>query len=213
MNSFSLFSLCLLVAITTMSLGTLYIHPQSPRSTCLVSVIKALGLDIKVQSFEEVENFKELFPLGKTPAYYENDGYKLTEFVALIEYFILISNDETYKVKNIKDKAQVLRWLSYINQDMVGVWDKYFFASPTDEEKKANSDAQRSQFAYLENELSTRSYFAGDYITIADVYLFSWYELFSAVVGGEISTDFPVLTKWYESVKENDAIAKEIANK
>lgn len=195
-----------------MSLGTLYINPQSPRSTCLVSIIKALGLDIKIQSFEEVENFKELFPLGKTPAYYENDGYKLTEFVALIEYFISISNNETYKPKNIKDNVQVLRWLSYINQDMVNVWCKFIFASPTDEIKKVNSDAQRAQFSYLENELSSRPYIAGDYITIADIYLFSWYGLFSDVIGGEIKVDFPVLTKWYEDVKENDAIAKEIAN-
>ena len=194
-----------------MALGTLYIHPRSPRSNWLPLVINHLNLDIEVKIFNETPEFKANFPLGKAPAYLEEENnFKLTEFVAIAEYFLSISDNKTYIGENLKDKMQVLRWLSYANQDLADIAGQFFFVAKTDDEKANLSAKMKDQLKFVENELSTRSFLATNYITFADVYFFTSYKFYGAIVGGFTTDSYPNLTKWFETMKENDPIAKDI---
>lgn len=105
---------------------------------------------------------------------------------------------------------QVLRWLSYENQDLANIAAQFLFYSKTDDEKVKHSAIMKYQLKYAENELSTRSFIATNYITFADVYFFATYKFFEAVVGGITPENYPNLSKWYENMKENDPIAQDI---
>lgn len=73
-----------------MSVGTIYYYPKSPRGQILLALSKSLKIDIKfVDAKVASEEFAELFPLKKTPAFVGANGYKLTESCAIAEYCML----------------------------------------------------------------------------------------------------------------------------
>lgn len=195
-----------------MSKGTLFINPGSPRSNWLGALAKTLKVDVTVVDCSKSEEYLKLFPLKKTPAFADSEGYKLTEVLAIIEYLFSLSNDKTLRGKTNKDQAQVMRWLSFVNQDMVNAWVDYVFYAKTDEAKANATSTLVGQLSYINEELATRKYLAlDDYVTVADEYLFSWYKGFADVAGGISSTKYPYLTKWYDNMKSKDTVAIEIS--
>ncbi|KAG0689073.1 hypothetical protein C6P40_000175 [Pichia californica] len=191
-----------------MSKGTLFINPGSPRSNWLDALAKTLKVDVEVVDCSKSEEYIKLFPLKKTPAFADSEGYKLTEVLAIIEYLFSLSNDKTLRGKNAKDQAQVMRWLSFVNQDMVNAWVDYVFYAKTEESKLNASNTLANQLAYINSELATRKYLSLDeYVTVADEYFFSWYNGFADVVGSITSEKYPYLTKWHEAMKAKDTVA------
>lgn len=186
--------------------------PRSPRSNWLGPFVKSLDLDIKIVDYSTSEEFAKDFPLKKTPAFIQSDGYELTEVLAITEYLISISSNKIIGGENIKDKAQVLRWLSFINQDVFNSWAKLVFIAKTEEDKKSALDSLKNQVSYIDNQLSKRKYLAVDgYITVADEYLFSCYSLISDTIGGIAEVNYPHLVKWHATMKENDQVAKALS--
>lgn len=197
-----------------MSQGTLFIFPTSPRSNWLGHLVKHLNLDISVVACTENEEFSKLFPLHKAPAFIDSNGFKLTEVIAIIQYFIALSSKQYLSGKTIQDQAEVTRWLSFINQDILDNWGSYVFAAKTEEDKAKFSSALAKQIKYIDDELSTRSWLATPgYITVADEYLFSWYNALGAVVGGIGSSQYPHLAKWHEEVAIKDEVAIALSKK
>jgi elongation factor 1-gamma len=196
------------------SQGTVYYLPRSPRTNWLGHLIKALKLDIEFVDQTNNKEFEKEFPLKKGPAFIDADGFKLTEVISIAEYLISISDNSDLKGKNLKDAAQVLRWLSYVNQDLLKSWAAVGKPNNfTEEEKAVAVSALEFQFKYIDNELSTRKYLALDgYITVADEYLFAWYKIFASTVGGINSENYPHIYKWYETIKANDPVAAAIAS-
>ncbi|GAV26681.1 hypothetical protein PMKS-000136 [Pichia membranifaciens] len=195
-----------------MSKGTLFIKPASPRSNWLDALAKTLKVDVDVVDCSKSEEYAKLFPLKKTPAFADSEGYELTEVLAIIEYLFSLASDKTLRGVTNKDQAQVMRWLSFVNQDMVNTWVDYVFVAKTEEAKKAASEQQAEQLAYINSELATRSWLAVDgYVTVADEYFFSWYAGFADVAGGISSAKYPYLTKWHENMKAKDVVAKSLS--
>ncbi|KAG0682578.1 hypothetical protein C6P40_002411 [Pichia californica] len=187
--------------------STLYVMSRSPRSNWLGALVETLKLDIKVVDFANNSDFEKEFPLKKVPALVESDGFELTEVIAIVEYLISISDNEIISGKSIKDKAQVLRWLSFINSDLTTAWGKVIFVAKTDDEKKSAIQSVSNLLKYIDNQLSKRPFLAVDYSTVADDFLFSWYAALSSIVP-ITETEFPHLSKWHSVLKENDPVAK-----
>ncbi|KAG0684015.1 hypothetical protein C6P40_000319 [Pichia californica] len=192
-----------------MTSGTLYIMPRSPRSNWLGALVKALNLDIDVvDSATQPEQFAKEFPLKKTPAFIDSEGFELTELIAIIEYLVSISDNKTVGGENAKDKAQVLRWLSFMNSDIANAWAQVAYIAQTDEAKQAAGEVLKKLVEYIESELSKRSFLATNYITVADEYLVICFEAFLANIGGGDEKTYPNLFKWYAEMKEQDPVAK-----
>lgn len=195
-----------------MSNGSLFINPGSPRSNWLGALAKALNVDVEVIDCTTSEKFVKLFPLKKTPAFADSTGWELTEVLAIIEYLFSLASDKSLRGKTGKDQAQVMRWLSFVNQDMVNAWVDYVFYAETDAAKEKASSTLAGQLAYINSELATRTWLSVDgYQTVADEYLFSWYKGFGDVAGEITSAKYPYLTKWYDAMKAKDVVAKELA--
>ena len=186
--------------------STLYILPRSPRSKCLVAMCKHLKLDINIVDHSiDSEKFSNLFPLEKTPALIQDDGFQLTEFISIANYFLTISDDRNYSGKNLKDHAQVLRWLSFINHDMIGACSDYIFKSPTPELREKAVQSVDKILTYVDTRLSKFSYIAVDYPTMADDYLCILLE-FIPVVTPFTMDKYEHISKWLvEFKKENTA--------
>jgi elongation factor 1-gamma len=204
------------------SQGILYYLPSSRRSNWLGHLIKALNLDIDFVDQTTSKEFEKEFPLKKGPAFIDSDGFKLTELLSVVEYLISISDNSNLKGKNVKDAAQVLRWLSYINHDVIRNWSAVAFGNLTGdannktailaaETKNKAASILEIQFKYIDNELSTRKYLSlNDYITVADEYLFAWYDAFASAIGGINAENYPHIFQWHETIRANDPVAAAI---
>lgn len=151
-------------------------------------------------------DFVKMLPLHKTLAFIDSEGFKLTEFTAIIEYFVALSTKHYFCDHTIKEKAQVARWLSFINQDMRDNIGIYLFFAKTEDDKLLVAAGLAEQFKYLDDELSTRKWWATDYITVADEYLFSWY-CFCMTVLGDVNTEYPNFGRLHEAMKSQNEVA------
>jgi glutathione S-transferase len=177
-------------------------------SNWLGALIKALNIDVEVVDIDKSSEFEKLFPLKKTPAFADSERYKLTEILAIVEYLFSLPNHNVLRGKNAKDSAQVMRSLSYVNQDIVNTWCDYIFVQTTEQGKKATAEVLASQLKYINDELATRSYLAVDsYATAVDEYLFSWYAALAGIAGDVTTAKYPYM----KILKKNDALAKEVA--
>lgn len=190
-----------------MSQGKVYIH-RSPRSNWLGKFAKVLNLDIEVHDISG-EEFAKSFPLKKAPAFEDPTGFKLTEVIAIIEYFISIAEDKTLKGKTTKDAAQVLRWLSFLNQDVIDSWVQVNFVQKTEEGKAAATERLANLFKYIDGELENKVYIVGDYLTVADVYLFAVFPSMNATIN-ITEESYPNIYKWHAFVKAEEPVIKAI---
>lgn len=200
------------ITIATMSQGTLYIHKYSPRSNWAGLLVKELGLDITVKFIQDnAEEFGKEFPLKLAPAFLGADGFKLTESAAVYPYLIDISKNDTLAGKNAKDRAQVTRWFAFLNTTVCDSWVQLLFKSKTDEEKAAAVEKLKFYASYIDSELSQHKYLAGDYITLADEYLYAFYPALGGSIGGVSAETYPHFAKWAADIAEKDPVAKALS--
>lgn len=195
-----------------MSIGTLYYMPSSPRSNWFPALIKTLELDIKIVDYSTCENFSKEFPLHKVPAFLGSDGFKLTETIAITDYFISLVPNSTLFGSNTKEKVQVLRWLCFLNQDFtnaaVNIWK-----AKTDEDKKNYTEKAIELIKYIDSELASRKFLAlDDKPTVADIFGFGALNMVLGVSGSD-ELKFPHIAKWKKNLIETQPTVQELSKK
>ncbi|CAI8501647.1 Glutathione S-transferase Y-2 [Pichia kudriavzevii] len=188
-----------------MTFGTLYILPPSPRSAWLPKLAKYLALEINVKSMLEVEDFKSKFPLGKAPAFEGSDGFRLTETLAIIKYFIDSSSKPEFAGSSLKEKALNEKWLSFANSDLCGAMVGVWFCK--DESKKPELVSKlNSLLQYIDNELNNSKFLVGDSVLVADILLYVTLQHI-VEIGVDISS-FSHLKKYSEEVAKHELLAE-----
>ncbi|KAG4217186.1 hypothetical protein PC116_g34333, partial [Phytophthora cactorum] len=69
--------------------GKLFTKELNPRSTAILAVAKANGLDLDIVEADTANpspEFLKVNPLGKIPAFAGSDGFNLTESMAIAIY-------------------------------------------------------------------------------------------------------------------------------
>lgn len=127
--------------------ATLYVLNISPRSTFLIELAKYVNYDLEIVEANTIDRdeFKQLFPLGKTPALQTADGEKITELLALIYHFLLDSEKSDLLGLNHAEKVDNLRWLSFLNSDFSTTLGTLLYATTEDAKKAALEEV----FAHL----------------------------------------------------------------
>jgi glutathione S-transferase len=124
-------------------------------------------------------NFKRLNPAGAVPVL-EHDGWSLTQNAAILNYIAdtcpeaKLGGDGTPK-----GRAEVNRWLGFLNSDMHPAFKPMFGTTNYLEDKatieKTHDNARkqlRKLFERADAQLGKHDWIAGDHKSIADPYLF-----------------------------------------
>lgn len=158
-----------------MSFGTIYNYPASPRSNWMKALADYLELDVKTVIAAESPDFAELFPLKKCPAFLSSDGFKLSEMIAIIMYFVSNSKSRNdFAGLTDKEKALNLKWLSFINSDGINA-AVVVFKAQSDEEKQKGVEAIMNNAKYIDNELAKTKYLASnEKIFVADIFAYKF---------------------------------------
>lgn len=188
--------------------GTLYVFSISPRSIWLPALASYCGHTIKAVQHNEDPNFKTLFPLGKTPAFISDDGEKITEMVAIIEYFVLNAEDETkadFTGKTKTERVEYLRWMSFFNSDVIDALVKIAW-SPDEASKKQGHELFAKYATYVENILAEgkTKFLAADRVLAVDIFANAIFSTF-AHFGIDFS-QYKNISKYLDEVKTHELV-------
>jgi glutathione S-transferase len=117
-------------------------------------------------------------PTGQVPALQDDDGWLLTENVAILTYLADRFPEAGLAGEGPRGRAEVLRWLAYLNSDVHQAFKPLFNPARFVADEAAHAELQanartrlRGMFERLDARLADRDWLAGTR-SIADPYLF-----------------------------------------
>ncbi|KAI8944911.1 glutathione S-transferase [Xylaria longipes] len=206
-----------------MTFGTIYTHNPNPRTTAILVVAKAHGLDLKVvyADRDDGENYEALLkvnPLGQVPTLVTaSDGWVLTECIPITLYIASQSDTTNLLGSSRRDYYEILKWMSFANGDFmpaIGGCILPLIGRPVAIRKDAH-DCLRAIYRHCrltDDHLASKvtknqaedgeydAYLVGDGLTLADLFvaslLFGLFKVFHPVV----HVRYPALTRWFYGV-------------
>ncbi len=137
-------------------------------------------------------------------------GYPIHEFIA-ISYFLLsqIPNNPLAP-KTKEDEAEVLQWVSFGNQEVLGsAWDTFGPLTGRVPYNKKSVDAASEKLdnfisLTFEPHLTKNTYLVGEKVTYADIANFALLSRgFEYLFGADWKKKFPATTRWWNTISKN----------
>lgn len=204
-----------------MSEGTLYSNFRI-RSWVPRALVRSLGFKIDIADPETAaEQFSKDFPLKKVPSFVDSHGFKLTEQIAINHYLVNLSSDEKVKYQligmpgDIKAQAQILRWESLANSDLISNLAQIFGPIKGDVPFNKKSFDKASGYVeeiagIFEERLQEHTYLVTEDITLADLVATAVMTRgFNYVFGKEWRSKHPATVRWFNTVRASKFLKEE----
>merc|ERR1712106_736788 len=196
-------------AAAIMVAGTLFTYPDNFRAQKALIAAKYRGAQLTVAKdfvFGETNktpDFLKKFPLGKVPAFEGSDGVLLTESNAIAHY---VANDELRGGSDAVAKAQVVQWMCMADQEILPAACTWVF--PTMGIMQFNKNATerakediKAALKSLDDHLLTRTYLAGERVTLADISVAcTLLSLYKQVLDPAFRKPFLNVTRWFTTI-------------
>jgi elongation factor 1-gamma len=203
-----------------MPFGKIYSYPNNPRTTALLVVAKANGLDLEFVHEEPAKgvsaDYKKINALGKVPTFVGSDGFVLSESIAIAVYFTAQNEKTTLLGKTKQDYASILRWMSFANTEILsplGSWFRPLIGRDPYNKKSVDSAAEQTlkTVKILESHLLLNTFLVGERLTLADIFAVSLVSRgYEYVFDKEFRASHPNLTRWFDTVR-NQQIYLDVA--
>ncbi|KAI1468519.1 eEF1-gamma domain-containing protein [Daldinia caldariorum] len=189
--------------------GKLFTKELNPRSTAILAVAKANGLDLDIVEADTVNpssEFLQVNPLAKIPAFAGSDGFNLTESIAIAIYLTSQNEKTTLLGKTKQDYASILKWTSYFNTEVLpklAAWYRPLLGVDPYNKKAVEDAAKNSEkvISVVEQHLLHNTYLVGERITLADLFAAGIISRgFQYFFDKQWRSEHPNVTRWYETV-------------
>lgn len=197
-----------------MTAGILY-ATEVARGMLPRGLIEWLSIPIEPVSPNDKSNdFKNHFPLGKSPALLSSDGFELTEVLAILYYLVGLKHDSELEKSlygsTLQERSQVIRFLSFMNHEIAASAFSLMTAAKTNANQEEYEDKVSkciACIALLEQQLSQHEFLVNGRITIADLYAASLFgTLLTLVLGKDKMNGFKLIGKWLPKVLQHPAL-------
>jgi glutathione S-transferase len=153
--------------------------------TCALSphiVLREAGLpyqlarvDLKTKKVDnDGEDFNAINPKGYVPVLTLDDGRRLTEGPAIVQYIADLKPESHLAPKaGTFERYHLQELLNFIGTEIHKSFSTLFNAGAPDEWKSAVRDKLAHRFEWLEKALDSKTWLMGDVFTIADAYLYT----------------------------------------
>lgn len=139
------------------------------------------GLDLELERTDLVQkktesgqDFWSVNPKGQVPVLEIEDGQKLTEGAAIVQYLgDRKPGSGLLPEVNTIDRYRVQEWLSFVGSELHKTFGPLFRPSTPEEFKTQSKEALSKRIAWLDKELAGKQYLMGNNFTVADAYLFT----------------------------------------
>jgi glutathione S-transferase len=190
-------------------------HLENSRSQCVLWLLEELGFPYEVKRYERhpktmraPPELKRVHPLGKSPAI-EDQGRVIAETGAIIEYLVEKAEGRLGPPAN---RESVLRYRQFVHYAEASMMPPLFGLLIVNRLGLLGRPARAPILAmlgehldWLETELSSRDWFAGDEFTAADIMMSFPLEVSRGRAG--LDTERPNLIDWLERIHARPAYA------
>lgn len=185
-------------------------------------VLNELGLDatlIKVDYKKHVTelgtDYFEVNGFGYVPAIELDDGTLLREGSVIVQYLgDLKPESGLVPAHGTLERYRLQEWLSFLSSEIHKGYIPLLYSALAGKYVESVKPKLEKRFAWIDEQLSTRSYVMGDSFTVADAYLFAltgWGQAFwlTSYYKADIHFDnLHNLRAWYERIKVRPAVQK-----
>jgi glutathione S-transferase len=159
----------------------------------------------KSHKLQDGTDYYSINPLGYVPMLELDDGTRLREGPAIVQYIAdLVPTKNLAPANGTLPRYRLQEWLTFIGTEIHKSFSPLFNASMPEEGKKIYRDRIASRFKWLDGELKGKDYLMGDNFSVADGYLFvvcRW----AKPMGIELS-QYPNLAAHHERVAARPAV-------
>ena len=135
---------------------------------------EALAAPTKTHKLADGTDYYTINPLGYVPLLELDDGTRLREGAAIVQYIA-----DQVPAKNLAPpngslaRYQLQSWLSFISTELHKNFGPLFSPATSDDAKAASKEKINGRLKWVEGELAGKSFLVGDSFTGADAYLFT----------------------------------------
>ena len=170
--------------------------------------IELIAVDLQSKRTETGEDFLLINPNGYVPVLILDDGNKLTEGPAIVQYLAdQASGKKLVPSAGTLERYQLQQWLNFISTEIhKGGFAPLFNSATPDSYKQMARTSLTSRLETVSEQLSNRAFLLGEHFSVADAYLFvtlSW----GAYVDIDISR-WPVLADYVAKISALPAVQK-----
>jgi glutathione S-transferase len=165
-------------------------------------------VDTKTKKTEAGEDFSAINPKGYVPVVELDNGERLTEGPAIVQYLAdQVPQKKLAPANGTLERARLQEWLNFITSELHKGFSPLFVPSTPEDYKPLVRERLLSRLAYVDESLgkTKKPYLLGDTFSVADAYLFT-----VANWAGFVGLDIKGLAKLGEyqgRVRERPAVA------
>ncbi len=159
----------------------------------------------KTHKLQDGTDYYTINPLGYVPLLELDDGTRLREGPAIIQYIAdQVPNKNLAPANGTLPRYRLQEWLTFIGTEIHKSFSPLFNPNMPEDGKKIYRERLANRFGFVNGELSGKDYLMGDHFTVADAYLYTvtrWAKAMSLDLSG-----FPHLLAHHERVDARPAV-------
>jgi len=193
--------------------STLWATPGHPSAKVILAAAAWAGVPVEVPASYEhfVDNkkpeFLEKFPHGKIPALERPDGFKLFESTSIARYIAGLAPNSGLLGGDLKESALIDQWIHLTDTEValyVALCYQFVHGYLTPYNKAIHNnfiERQTRALKTLNGHLATRTFFVGERITLADIYIAGTFQVAVSVsIDAPIRAELPHLIRHLETI-------------
>ena len=159
----------------------------------------------KTHKLQDGTDYYTINPLGYVPLLELDDGTRLREGPAIVQYIAdQVPNRNLAPANGTLPRYRLQEWLTYIGTEIHKTFSPLFNPNMPEDGKKIFRERLASRFAFVDKELAGKDYLMGDNFTVADAYLYT-VTRWAKPMAIDLSA-YPNLVKHHERVAARPAV-------
>ena len=135
---------------------------------------EAIAAPTKTHKLPDGTDYYTINPLGYVPLLELDDGTRLTEGPAIVQYIAdRVPDKKLAPAHGTLDRYRLMSWLNFIGTEVHKGFSPLFNPASTEETKNAARERLAGRLRWVDGQLEGRNYLMGDNFTVADAYLFT----------------------------------------
>jgi glutathione S-transferase len=133
-----------------------------------------VGTDTRTKVMDGGGDFREINPLGYVPVLDLDDGTRLTEGPAIVQWIAdRVPEKKLAPPNGTPARTELQRWLNFISTELHKGFSPLFNPAMPEEAKKIFRERLGTRFAHVDKHLADNDYLLGKEFSVADAYLFT----------------------------------------
>lgn len=145
-------------------------------------------VNLKTHKLADGTDFYAINPKGYVPVLELDDGTRLTEIAAMLQYLGDLNPESgLLPAAGTIERYRVLEWLTFISSELHKGFSPLFNAALPDDVKQIFRDRLAKRFEYLDRHLAGNSFLLGEQYSVADAYAYtilSWKDALKVDIDG-----------------------------